>query len=75
MAIRFQEISTLHADKILVYKELHSIIHELPAIALNLEKGLWYTLIWLTTEPGMAIREYLAGKRVRYQHSLAYLKF
>lgn len=54
---------------------LQSLVHDLPGIVLNLEKGLWYTLIRLTTEPGLAIREYLAGKRVRFQHPLAYLMF
>jgi len=39
----------------------------------NTEAGLTHTVVELTARPGLMIREYLAGRTVRYMHPAAYL--
>ncbi len=46
--------------------DLHSVWHDIEHGLLHVDKGLVYTIIQLFTRPGHAIREYIAGKRVKH---------
>jgi hypothetical protein len=52
---------------------LHFFLHDIPHSVLHIDKGFFYTFKELIVRPGHAIREYLAGKRVRHFRPLAYL--
>jgi len=42
---------------------------------LALDRGLWYTVVQLTRDPGDVIRRYLAGQRRRYVGPAAYMLY
>lgn len=50
-----------------------AILHELPHAILHLEHALPHTIVALLTRPGHAMREYLAGKRVKTYSPFALL--
>ena len=52
---------------------LMSILHEIPHSIFHVDKGFFYTFIQLLRRPGKAIRECIAGKRVKYYGPFAYL--
>ncbi|HOP44129.1 MAG: DUF3667 domain-containing protein [Flavobacteriales bacterium] len=51
----------------------HFLLQELPASLFQVDRGIWYTIRQLFTRPGHAIRDYLAGKRVRYFRPISLL--
>lgn len=52
---------------------LHSIIHEFLHGVLHVDKGIFYTMKELTLRPGVILRGYLDGKRVRLFKPFSYL--
>ncbi len=46
--------------------DLHSVWHDIQHGLLHIDKGILYTLSQLFTKPGITIREYIEGKRVRH---------
>ena len=53
--------------------DAHYIIHDIPHSVFHVDKGLPYTFIQLTTNPGKALLEYLKGKRVKFFKPFAYV--
>lgn len=51
----------------------HSIIHEFLHGVLHVDKGVFYTMKELTLRPGVALRDYLDGKRIRFFKPFSYL--
>jgi hypothetical protein len=58
-----------HTDKI----TLHYLLHDIPHSVFHIDKGFFYTLKWMFKNPGLAIREFLAGKRVKHFRPVAYV--
>jgi hypothetical protein len=48
-------------------------VHDIPHSVLHVDKGFFYTLRRLFINPGLALREYLAGKRVRHFRPFAFV--
>jgi hypothetical protein len=46
--------------------DLHSVWHDIQHGLLHIDKGIFYTVRKLFTNPGHSIREYLEGKRVKH---------
>lgn len=57
-----------HTDRI----NIHDIVHDFLHGILHVDSGILYTIKELAIRPGKTIRNYLAGKRVRYFKPLAY---
>jgi Protein of unknown function (DUF3667) len=49
------------------------LLHDIPHSVFHVDKGFLYTLKWMFTNPGKAIKEYLAGKRVQHFRPFAYV--
>jgi hypothetical protein len=58
-----------HTDKI----TLHYLLHDIPHSVFHIDKGFFYTLKWMFKNPGLAIKEFLAGKRVNHFRPVAYV--
>jgi Protein of unknown function (DUF3667) len=52
---------------------LHYIWHDLQHGLFHFDNGLFYTAKQLLTRPGYAVREFIAGKRVRHSKPLAFV--
>src|SRR6187549_1900675 len=50
-----------------------ALLHDIPHSVFHLDKGFLYTFIELLKRPGPAVRDYIAGRRVKYYKPLAYL--
>lgn len=50
-----------------------AILHDIPHSVLHIDKGFFFTFLQLTYRPGKAIKDYLAGMRIRYFSPFAYL--
>jgi Protein of unknown function (DUF3667) len=48
-------------------------IHDIPHSVFHVDKGFLYTLKWMFKNPGKAIKNYLAGKRVQHFRPFAYV--
>ncbi|MCU0321668.1 MAG: DUF3667 domain-containing protein [Chitinophagaceae bacterium] len=46
--------------------DYHYFIHDIPHSVFHVDKGFFYTLKWMFINPGLAIKEYLEGKRIRH---------
>lgn len=58
-----------HTEKI----TLHYLLHDIPHSVFHIDKGFFYTLKWMFKNPGLAIKEFLAGKRVKHFRPVAYV--
>jgi hypothetical protein len=50
-----------------------SVLHEFWVRLLNVDKGYWFTLGRLLTQPGAAVSAYIAGKRVNFVKPVQFL--
>lgn len=53
--------------------DLHYVVHELQHSIFHIDKGIFYTIKELVTEPGQMISSYLSGKRVNYFRPFAFV--
>ncbi len=51
----------------------HYFLHDIPHSVFHVDQGFFYTIKMLFTRPGLMIREYLEGKRVKYFRPIAYV--
>jgi hypothetical protein len=48
-------------------------LHDIPHSIFHVDKGFWYTLKWMFTNPGKTLKEYLEGKRVQHFKPFAFV--
>lgn len=53
--------------------DAHYLLHDIPHSVFHVDKGLPYTFLQLTTNPGKALLEYIKGKRVKHFKPFAYV--
>ena len=53
--------------------DAHYLLHDIPHSVLHIDKGLPYTFLQLSTNPGKTLLDYLKGKRVRFFKPFAYV--
>ncbi|WP_261511590.1 DUF3667 domain-containing protein [Chryseobacterium paludis] len=53
--------------------DVHWLIHDIPHSVFHIDKGFFYTLKCLFTNPGKMVEGYLAGKRVKHFRPFAYV--
>jgi Protein of unknown function (DUF3667) len=49
------------------------VVHEVPHSAFHVDKGIFYTIKGLTTQPAQTIRDYIDGKRINHFPPLTYV--
>lgn len=52
---------------------LKSLLHDIPHAIFHIDSGFFYNALQLFKRPGLAIREYLEGRRKLYFHPITYL--
>jgi hypothetical protein len=52
---------------------LHYLLHDIPHSIFHVDKGFLYTLKKMFTNPGLALKEYMAGKRVAHFRPFAFV--
>lgn len=53
--------------------DAHYFLHDIPHSVLHVDSGFFYTIKMLFTKPGLMIRDFLEGKRVRYFRPVAFV--
>ena len=53
--------------------ELKSLLHDIPHAIFHVDKGFFYNVVQLFKQPGVAIRNYLEGRRKPFFHPVTYL--
>lgn len=53
--------------------DIKYFLHDIPHSIFHLDKGFLYTLKWMFVNPGLAIKEYLQGKRVKHFRPFAFV--
>lgn len=52
---------------------LPELLHDLPRILFNIDKGFLFNFVQLFRQPGQSITDFLSGKRIPFFHPVSYL--